>query len=70
MISFNLRKLRCPRNYVHVNLILAFTLRTFFIMLVDSLIDGSHDDDEDNMNSTVYETFPKPNGPHRIYVGH
>ena len=31
------RKLRCPRNLVHVNLFLTFCLRTILIMIVDIL---------------------------------
>lgn len=31
-------KLRCPRNFVHINLFLAFSLRTILVMLVDSIL--------------------------------
>ena len=36
--TFLIRKLRCPRNFVHINLFFAFGLRTILVMLVDSIL--------------------------------
>ena len=35
------RKLRCPRNFVHINLFIAFGLRTILVILVDLLRNNS-----------------------------
>lgn len=48
-------KLRCPRNYVHINLFTTFAVRTILVMLVDSILNykSSYDSNPSNLKSNI-----------------
>jgi len=45
------RKLRCPRNFVHINLFVAFSFRTILTILVDNIINATY---VSHVNDSLY----------------